>query len=187
VNVEIVQPIVICMNWNVARLALAGAMLSSVAFAAACGSDDDTTTPTVVRTPVPAQTAKPSPAASSPTAATKELKLTNPTTTLSGLKYQDTTVGTGTSPKNGQRVTVSYTGTFTDGRVFDSSVGKQPFTFIIGQGQVIKGWDEGVLTMKVGGKRILSIPSELAYGARGNGPIPPNTDLLFEVELLAVQ
>lgn len=179
---------VTCMNWNVARFALAGAVLSSVAFGVACGSDDDSTTPTIVRTPVPAQTAKPSTAAASPsTAATKELKLTNPTTTTSGLKYQDTVLGTGASPKNGQRVTVNYTGTFTDGRVFDSSVGKQPFTFIIGQGQVVKGWDEGVLTMKVGGKRILSIPSALAYGARGNGPIPPNTDLLFEVELLAVQ
>lgn len=113
--------------------------------------------------------------------------MTNPTTTPSGLKYEDTVVGTGASPKNGQRVTVNYTGTFTDGRVFDSSVGKQPFTFIIGQGSVIRGWDEGVLTMKVGGKRILSIPSALAYGTRGNGPIPPNTDLLFEVELISVQ
>ena len=115
--------------------------------------------------------------------------LTNPATTPSGLKYEDKVVGTGASPANGRRVTVHYTGTFTDGRKFDSSVDKgQPFSFILGTGTVIKGWDEGVLTMKVGGKRLLEIPPELGYGARGRLPlIPGNTTLLFEVELLAVE
>jgi peptidylprolyl isomerase len=177
------------MNWNVARFALAAALVSLLAFTAACGKEDDDATPTIVRTPTPGQTAKPPTTGTSPTAgATKELKLTNPTTTPSGLKYEDTVVGTGASPKNGQRVTVNYTGTFTDGKLFDTSIGKQPITFILGQGQVIAGWDEGLLTMKVGGKRILFIPSALAYGTRGRAPvIPPNTDLLFEVELLGVQ
>ena len=80
--------------------------------------------------------------------------MTNPTTTASGLKYEDVVVGTGASPKNGQRVTVHYTGTFLDGKKFDSSRDRgQPFVFVLGNGNVIKGWDEGVLTMKVGGKR----------------------------------
>ena len=114
--------------------------------------------------------------------------MTNPTTTPSGLKYEDVVVGTGASPRNGQRVTVHYTGTFTNGTKFDSSVDRgQPFSFIIGNGNVIKGWDEGVLTMKVGGKRRLEIPPALGYGARDYGPIPGGSTLLFEVELLGVQ
>ena len=114
--------------------------------------------------------------------------MTNPTTTPSGLKYEDKVVGTGASPMTGQRVSVHYTGTLTNGTKFDSSVDRgQPFTFIIGTGGVIKGWDEGVATMKVGGKRLLEIPPALGYGARANGPIPANSTLLFEVELLSVQ
>jgi FKBP-type peptidyl-prolyl cis-trans isomerase len=108
--------------------------------------------------------------------------------TDSGLKYVDMKVGDGESPQAGQLVTVHYTGWLEDGTKFDSSVDKnRPFEFTIGAGRVIKGWDEGVMTMKVGGKRKLTIPSELGYGARGIGPIPPNSTLIFEVELLAIR
>ena len=110
-------------------------------------------------------------------------------TTPSGLKYIDVTEGTGDSPKTGQTVTVHYTGTLENGKKFDSSRDRgTPFEFKIGVGQVIKGWDEGVGTMKVGGKRQLMIPPELGYGARGaGGVIPPNATLNFDVELLGVK
>ena len=108
-------------------------------------------------------------------------------TTESGLRYEDIVVGTGPSPQSGQEVTVHYTGTLEDGTKFDSSLDRGPFKFKIGAGRVIKGWDEGVMTMKVGGKRKLVIPPQLGYGARGIGPIPPNSTLVFEVELLDVQ
>ena len=110
-------------------------------------------------------------------------------TTESGLRYEDIVVGTGPSPQPGQDVTVHYTGTLEDGTKFDSSLDRgQPFTFKIGVGRVIKGWDEGVMTMKVGGKRKLVIPPQLGYGARGaGGVIPPNATLVFEVELISVQ
>ena len=109
-------------------------------------------------------------------------------TTPSGLKYTDEVVGTGPSPTTGSKVTVHYTGTLENGSKFDSSVDrKQPYTFMIGTGSVIKGWDEGIMTMKVGGKRKLIIPPNLAYGAAGRPGIPPNSTLLFDVELLGVK
>jgi FKBP-type peptidyl-prolyl cis-trans isomerase len=109
-------------------------------------------------------------------------------TTASGLKYIDLVAGPGPSPVAGKRVKVHYTGTLENGKKFDSSVDRgQPFEFVIGMGQVIKGWDEGVMTMKTGGKRKLIIPPNLGYGARGaGGVIPPNATLLFDVELLEV-
>jgi peptidylprolyl isomerase len=108
--------------------------------------------------------------------------------TPSGLKYIDEVVGTGESPTKGKSVKVHYTGRLTDGKKFDSSVDRgDPFVFSIGVGQVIKGWDEGVMSMKVGGKRQLIIPPDLGYGARGaGGAIPPNAELIFDVELLGV-
>ena len=110
-------------------------------------------------------------------------------TTSSGLKYIDEKVGDGPEAKKGDNVSVHYTGTLKDGKKFDSSHDRnQPFTFPLGAGRVIKGWDEGVAGMKVGGKRKLIIPADLAYGAAGHPPvIPPNSELTFVVELLGVK
>jgi len=111
------------------------------------------------------------------------------TTTPSGLQIEDLVPGNGASPLPGQQVSVHYTGWLADGTKFDSSKDRgQPFAFKLGAGQVIRGWDEGVATMKVGGTRKLTIPPALGYGARGfPGAIPPNAALVFEVELLGVR
>jgi FKBP-type peptidyl-prolyl cis-trans isomerase len=110
-------------------------------------------------------------------------------TTPSGLKYQDVKVGDGTLAENGMTASVHYTGWLTDGTKFDSSLDRgQPFSFRIGAGQVIRGWDEGVRGMRVGGKRKLTIPPDLGYGDAGTpgGPIPPKATLVFDVELIDV-
>ena len=104
------------------------------------------------------------------------------------LKIEDIKVGTGPSPKPGDRVTVHYTGRLTDGTEFDSSVGRnQPFTFTLGAHDVIPGWEQGVATMKVGGKRKLTVPLSLGYGSKGKAPIPPNSTLVFDIEFLKVE
>lgn len=112
-----------------------------------------------------------------------------PETTSSGLKYIDMEVGNGASPQSGQQVVVHYSGYLTNGTKFDSSVDQgEALAFAIGAGEVIQGWDEGIMSMKVGGKRKLIIPPQLGYGAGGSPPvIPPNAELIFDVELLEVK
>lgn len=137
-------------------------------------------------------TNKPAP---KPTTTTKKKPISepvtpaSPVTTASGLKYTEVKVGNGATPATGQTVEVHYTGTLENGTKFDSSRDRgQTFKFQIGVGQVIKGWDEGVGSMKVGGRRNLIIPPDLGYGARGaGGVIPPNATLLFDVELIGVK
>jgi len=136
------------------------------------------------------QSAAPAPAVANPAAGTPVTPAaSNVVTTASGLKYEVLREGNGPVATAGQTVSVHYTGWLTDGTKFDSSVDRgQPFSFTLGAGQVIKGWDEGVAGMKVGEKRKLTIPSDLGYGDRGAGSvIPPNATLVFDVELLGIQ
>ncbi len=110
------------------------------------------------------------------------------TKTPSGLAYHDVKVGSGAVAQAGHSVSVQYTGWLPDGTKFDSSRDRnEPFEFALGAGQVIKGWDEGVAGMKIGGRRTLVIPPDLGYGPGGSGPIPPNSTLVFDVELLGVK
>jgi FKBP-type peptidyl-prolyl cis-trans isomerase len=135
-----------------------------------------------------AQTTAKKPAAAHP-ATTGPTRVTGDgVKTASGLQYWDIKVGTGQEAKNGDHVKVHYTGWLTTGKKFDSSVGGAPFDFIIGHGDVIKGWDEGVTGMKIGGKRQLRIPPDLAYGAQGYpGAIPPNATLIFDIRLVSIE
>lgn len=177
------------MNRCATRLRLPLAAASALMVLSACGSDD-------LPTPSPAT---PSPATSSPAAssctpapsAEDNFSQTVPlTTTADGLQYGDITPGTGATPKKGQKLTVQYTGWLTNGCTFDTSrqSGRTAFSFVIGATppNVIPGWDEGLLTMRVGGKRRLVIPPQLGYGSAGQGPIPANSTLVFNVQLLSV-
>ena len=111
-----------------------------------------------------------------------------PTLFPPGVAVRDVTIGTGPVARSGATIFVHYTGTFVDGTPFDSSVGKQPFKFKLGGGMVIKGWDEGLVGMRVGGRRVLTLEPEMAYGERGRPPqIPPRATLVFTIDLLEVK
>jgi peptidylprolyl isomerase len=163
-------------------LALVAGLGLVVTLAAGCGGNGEESSPTSSASQTPS--ASGTQPAGGPPAVSGE-----PTTTASGLQFIDIKVGDGNSPQTGQTVVVHYTGWLADGTKFDSSVDRgQPFSFIIGTGKVIKGWDEGVATMKVGGKRRLIIPPELGYGAAGYpGTIPANAQLIFDVELIEIR
>ena len=171
-----------------------GAGLAGLVLVSGCAGKEETPSSPAMSPIAPAPTSAgtttdaPKEAATEPTkdAQTAEGK---EVTTPSGLKYVDVKVGTGESPKVGQMVSVHYTGTFPEGKKFDSShdhPGGEPFTFDVG-GNVIKGWNEAIMTMKVGGKRKLIVPGDLAYGHEGRPGIPPDATLLFDVELLSIK
>ncbi len=151
-----------------------------------CGQKDETPAPT---TPAPAAPTNAPPVAAAPEAGKDDAKPGATVKLPDGLEYTDVKIGTGTSPLDGQTAVVHYVGTLTDGKEFDSSIKRgTPFEFRLGGGQVIKGWDEGVRGMKVGGERKLKIPYELGYGKEGHPPdIPASATLLFTIQLLEVK
>ena len=161
------------------RLAVVPVLSAAFFVAAGCGGDKSNTSGTPS-----------APASQGSSSAAGPMKVSgSPTTTASGLQYWDIVVGTGAPAVVGKGVKVHYSGFLTTGAKFDSSRDRgEPFVFQLGAGEVIKGWDEGVAGMKVGGKRQLRIPPELGYGDRGaGGVIPPNATLIFDVELLGVR
>lgn len=162
------------MSKGISRVLAVGTVLAAAILLAGCG-DSSSTGSTQAKSPTITQVTK-SPGSQGSTQAPTQLKI------------EDEVVGTGPAAKAGDKVTVDYTGWLTDGTKFDSSKDRnQPFSFSLGAGEVIKGWDQGVASMMVGGKRKLTIPPELGYGSRGAGSvIPPNATLVFEVELLKI-
>ncbi len=171
-------------------------MLYGALFVTACQSEHGSATAQAGRSPsdtsaasaaAPAAAPAASPGAPITFAPSLGVDMAKMTKTPSGLAYRDVKVGTGATAAVGNTVSVHYTGWLPDGTKFDSSRDrKQPFEFKLGAGQVIKGWDEGVAGMKVGGRRTLVIPPDLAYGPSGSDPIPPNATLVFDVELLGI-
>jgi len=155
----------------------------------ACGGETEpTATPAVAVQPAPTSTAA-APPTPPPNGENEPVTLENAQTTASGLQYSMLVTGTGAMPQPGEIVSVHYTGTLSDGQIFDSSYSRgEPIQFNLGQGQVIPGWDEGIALMNQGGKAVFSIPPELAYGEQGaGGVIPPNATLIFQVELVDVR
>jgi peptidylprolyl isomerase len=157
----------------------AGLLALLLAATLGCGDDDDPVTPAPTATTIEATTFAPS----------LGVNLAASTKTANGLYYRDLVVGTGATVSAGQRATMRYIGTLANGTQFDPPSGTTPstFTFTVGTGEVIAGWDQGIPGMRVGGRRQLIIPASLGYGASGRGPIPPNAVLVFTVELAAVQ
>lgn len=163
------------MKRMILTIAAAGVVLAAFALMACSDDDDDSSEPTAAPTIGGDGEVDPS------------VALANPTETASGLKYEDIVVGDGESPATGKQVSVHYTGWLVDGTQFDSSVGGEPITYIVGELSLIDGWEEGLATMKEGGIRKLEIPGELGYGPAGRPPvIPPDATLIFEMELVEV-
>lgn len=162
---------------------MTGLLALSAATMAGCSEDEGDRTP--ASTPTEAtQPEATQPEAAAPTKPSAPSGMKD----VAELKIEDLTVGTGAEAVIGKQVTVHYTGWLVDGTEFDSSLNSgQPFTFALGSGMVIPGWDQGVAGMKVGGTRMLTIPPSLGYGEAGGGPIPPNSTLVFQVELVGVQ
>jgi len=178
------------MKLTIPALALAGLLLAALPGCGDKGQDTRTSDNAPASGPAPASATPAASVSQVPTTTTIDGKTVPLSSTPDGLKYYDIKVGTGPNPKNGQTVSVQYTGTLLDGTKFDSSYdhGGKPIDFPIGIGRVIPGWDEGVPPMKVGGKRRLVVPGPLAYGP--NPPteaIPPNAALVFDIELVAVK